>query len=146
MSKSQNSPQALRDKRDALYQEALADPNSQAAEMVRMLLLPGVSSLQPEASNPDPDVLLGEERRHSRVAREARESDAEAGAETEEPLAAEGTPRSEEWKRRLDEVAQAVEEARAQQMTRQQGLRPHLRDRRAEKAGGRGTREPRGGR
>jgi len=113
MSQSKNRAQAFRKKRDALYQEALADQNSQAAEMVRMLLLPGVSSLQPEAFNQDPDVLLGQERRRSRSVREARKS----AAETEEPLAAEGTPQSEEWKRRLDEVVQAVKDARAQQMT-----------------------------
>jgi hypothetical protein len=70
--------QALRQKRDELYRDARANPDSEAGEMVQMLLLAGLSNMRPELSDEEAPLTLEEERRRYQLARHAQE--AAAGA------------------------------------------------------------------
>jgi len=119
MDPSTHTEQALRARRDALYHDAQADPNSEAAEMVRVLLLEGLSSLQPEICQEEAGALLSAERRHYQLRQEAEASDAQASDEIADEAADEAGFQTEEWKMRLQEVAQAIQAAQDGRMDRQ---------------------------
>jgi hypothetical protein len=106
--------QALRQKRDQLYRDARAHPDSEAGEMVRMLLLAGISGLEPETVDEEAEAAQAEERRRFRKARLARIRRPPADGNDRTPLEVRDVDvEIRERQSKLRRVAEATEEARA---------------------------------
>ncbi len=107
--------QTLRRKRDRLYEDARAHPDSEADEMVRMLLLAGISSIEPEIASEEAEADRAEERRRFRSARKVRANKPGAGASAGPALAETEQVGFETRERqsKLRRVAEATREAQA---------------------------------
>ena len=112
MNRPPHKLQALRQKRDQLYQDARVHPNSEADEMVRVLLLAGISSMEPESIDEEAEAAQAEERRRFRSARRARAANSEPAGpalpETEQVRF-----EIKERQSKLRRVAEATEQAQA---------------------------------
>ena len=77
--------QALKRRRDELYAEAQGNPDSDAGEILRALLLSGILSTDAEALDDAPRLAMGEERRRHQL--ESRRLSDEAKAQTKHAMA-----------------------------------------------------------
>jgi hypothetical protein len=106
--------QRLRQQRDQLYEEARDNPDSDAGEMVRALLLSGILSTQPESEE---DELVrrsfDEERRQQAIARRRAAEEAGAALLHGRAGASRADSRIREVQARMAEVARVAAEAAA---------------------------------
>ncbi|HUI40609.1 MAG TPA: hypothetical protein VL523_01455 [Terriglobia bacterium] len=121
MSERSKTLEVLRRQRDELYQDAQANPGSDSGEIVRLLLLEGLSHLQPDPFGGAPRGVLGAERQRGQLVRSVPLEGPEAAGESETGKAAAGTLRhgSSDLERkyhdvraRLDRVGELADTAR----------------------------------
>ena len=108
-----NKLEALRQKRDRLYRAARARPHSEAGEIVRMLLLAGISSMEPDDMTDEAEAARAEERRRFRRAREAGVARPPERGERGQPEARDIDLEIRERQDKLRRVAEATAEAQA---------------------------------
>lgn len=113
MKRPTDNLQALREKRDQLYRDARAHPDSEADEMVRLLLLAGISGMQPDDIADEAEAARAEERRRFRSAREARITRPPDEGERGQPEARDVDREIRERQDKLRRVAEATAEAQA---------------------------------
>ena len=90
------SHHTLRQQADELFAAARENPDSEAGEMVQVLVYAGVSHLQPHAYDENPGLALGGERQRYQLARERRVGERRAAPPPGRTAAPEAEGRTED--------------------------------------------------